>query len=121
MKDLTVNLEDRHGTLAELGEATGNAGINIEGVCGVAAGLRAVHVLVDDEAEARAALSDAGFDVSAARDVLVVDIENRPGSMGEIARKLGDAGVNIELVYTTFGDVRVVLGVDDIDKARAAL
>jgi hypothetical protein len=31
MKDLTVILEDRPGTLADLGEATGRAGINIEG------------------------------------------------------------------------------------------
>jgi hypothetical protein len=29
--------------------------------------------------------------------------------------------VNVELVYTTFGDVGLVLGVDDVDKARAAL
>jgi hypothetical protein len=83
--------------------------------------LRAVHVLVDDETAAGAALNDAGFDVGEARDVLVVEIANRPGSMGEVARKLGDASVNIELVYTTFGEVRLVLGVDDIDKARAAL
>ena len=103
MKDLTVNLEDRHGRLADLGEATGNAGINIEGICGVAAGLRAVHVLVDDEAAARAALSDAGFDVGEARDVLVVDDENRPCSRGGVTRKLGEPGVNISLASMPFG------------------
>jgi hypothetical protein len=53
--------------------------------------------------------------------VIVVDVEDRPGSLGEAARRIGNAGVNIELVYTTFGAVRVVLGVDDVDKARAAL
>jgi hypothetical protein len=41
--------------------------------------------------------------------------------MGEVARRIGEAGVNIELVYTTFGAVRLVVGVDDLDKARAAL
>jgi hypothetical protein len=41
--------------------------------------------------------------------------------MGEVARRIGNAGVNIELAYTTFGAVRLVLGVDDVDKARAAL
>jgi hypothetical protein len=121
MKDLTLNLEDRPGRLADLGEATGNAGINIEGVCGAQEGGGAVHILVDDEAAARAALSDAGFEVGEERDVLVVDVEDRPGSMGEVARRIGDAGANIELVYTTFGQVRLVLGVDDIDTARAAL
>jgi hypothetical protein len=120
MKDLTVTLEDRPGRLADLGEATGSAGINIEGVCGAQEG-GAVHILVEDEVTARAALSDAGFEVGDERDVLVVDVEDRPGSMGEVARRVGDAGVNIELVYTTFGEVRLVLGVDDIDKARAAV
>jgi hypothetical protein len=121
MKDLTVILEDRPGRLAALGEATGNAGINIEGVCGAHEGSGAVHILVEDEAAARSALSDAGLEVDGDRDVLVVDVEDRPGSMGEVARRIGDAGVNIELVYTTFGEVRLVLGVDDIGKARAAL
>jgi hypothetical protein len=41
--------------------------------------------------------------------------------MGEVARRIGDADVNVDLVYTTFGEIRLVLGVDDIDKARAAL
>ena len=109
------------GRLADLGEATGSAAVNIEGVCGTQEGGGAVHILVDDEASARTALSDAGFEVGGERDVLVVDVEDRPGSMGEVARRIGDAGVNIDLVYTTFGEVRLVLGVDDMDKARAAL
>jgi hypothetical protein len=76
---------------------------------------------VGDAAGTRDALREAGIEVSGERDVLVVGIENRPGAMGEVARRIGDAGANIELVYTTFGAVRLVLGVDDLDKARAAL
>jgi hypothetical protein len=122
MKDLTVILEDRPGTLGDLGEATGRAGINIEGVCGTTeAGQGVIHVLVEDPAAARSALGDAGFEVRGERDVLVLDVEDRPGTMGEVARRIGNAGVNIELAYTTFGAVRLVLGVDDVDKARAAL
>jgi hypothetical protein len=55
------------------------------------------------------------------REVIVVDVEDRPGTMAQVARKIADAGVNIELVYTTFGGVRLVLGVDDFAKARAAV
>jgi hypothetical protein len=61
---------------------------------------------VDDPAATRAALSDAGIEVGGERDVLVVDVEDRPGTMGEVARRVGEAGVNIELAYTTFGAVR---------------
>jgi hypothetical protein len=122
MKDLTVTLENRPGRLADLGDATGRAGVNIEGVCGTTGGRQGViHILVEDAAATRAALSEAGIEVSDERDVLVVDVEDRPGTMGEAARRIGEAGVNIELVYTTFGAVRLVLGVDDLDKARAAL
>jgi hypothetical protein len=122
MKDLTVTLENRPGSLADLGAATGSAGINIEGVCGsTEGGQAAIHILVDDAADTRAALREAGIEVSGERDVLVVDIENRPGAMGEVARRIGHAGANIELVYTTFGAVQLVLGVDDVENARAAL
>jgi hypothetical protein len=122
MKDLAVTLENRPGTLAELGEATGKAGVNIEGMSGEARGGSAVlHILVEDAAAAREALGGAGIEVGDERDVVVVEVEDRPGTLGQVARKLADAGVNVDLAYSTFGGVRAVLGVDDPDKARAAL
>ena len=75
---------------------------------------------MEDAAATRAALSEAGIEVSGERNVLVVDVEDRPGTMGEVARRIGEAGVNIELAYTTFGAVRLVLGVENLDRARAA-
>lgn len=122
MKDLTITLEDRPGRLADLGEATGAAGINIEGMCATTGGGTAeVHVLVDDAAAAREALGSAGIDVDAERDVLVIGVEDQPGTMGEVARGVADAGVNIGLAYATFGGVRLVLGVDDLDRARSVV
>src|SRR5215218_7285294 len=54
MKDLAVILQDRPGRLGDLGEATGRAGINIEGVCGTTeAGQSLIHVLVEDAEAAR--------------------------------------------------------------------
>jgi hypothetical protein len=122
-RDLSVALDNRPGELARLGEATGGAGINIEGVCGVATGggTATIHILVEDVVATRSALENAGLEVSDEHDVLVVDVEDRPGAMSEVARNLADAGVNIELAYTTFGGVRLVLGVDDLEKTRAAI
>jgi len=122
-KDLTVLLDDRPGELARLGEATGGAGVNIEGVCCVptGGGKATVHILVEDAAATRSALENAGLEVTNERDVIVVDVEDRPGTMAEVARKIADAGVNIEVAYTTFGGVRLVLGPDDLERARAAL
>ncbi|HEX5893920.1 MAG TPA: ACT domain-containing protein [Solirubrobacterales bacterium] len=122
MKDLTVILEDRPGALADLGDATGGAGINIEGMCAVTGGGKGeIHILVDDVDATREALEFAGMEVSGERDVLVVEVEDRPGTMAAVARKLGDAGVNVGLAYTTFGGVKLVLGVDDLEKAQAAV
>jgi hypothetical protein len=121
-KDLTVFLEDRPGMLAELGEATGKAGVNIEGICALTTDGRGVlHILVEDAAGARSALADAGIEVRDERDVVVLELEDRPGTLGEIARNLSDASVNIELAYTTFGGVRLVLGVDKLEQAREAM
>jgi hypothetical protein len=122
--DLTVVLQDRPGELARLGQATGSAGVNILGMCAFTGeGRGIIHVLVDD-AEASAAhrvLEDAGMGVADQREVLVVDVEDRPGTLGELARTLGEASVNIELAYTTFGGVRLVIATDDLSSARAAL
>jgi hypothetical protein len=122
MKDLTVVLDDKPGALADLGEATGGANVNIEGMCATTTGGRGeIHILVEDPEATREALLGAGIEVRTDQDVLVTEVEDRPGTMAEVARKLGDAGVNIEFAYTTFGGVKLVVGVDDLDKARAAI
>jgi hypothetical protein len=120
--DLTVILEDRPGELARLGEATGDAGVNIEGMCAFTGeGSGVIHILVEDSARARAALDSAGMKVAYEQEVLVVDVQDRPGTLGELARQLAEAGVNIELAYTTFGGIKIVIATDDIESARAAI
>ncbi len=123
--NLTVILEDRPGELARLGEVTGEAGVNVLGMCALTGeGRGYIHVLVADQKAAvtREALEEAGMGVADAREVLVVDIEDRPGTLGEMARRFADASVNIELAYTTFGDdARLVVATDDLEAARAAL
>ena len=122
MKDLTVVLEDRPGELARLGEATGEAEINIEGMSAdTREGRGVLHILVEDAQAAREALSGAGIEVQDERDALVVEVEDRPGTMAEVARKLADAGVNVGFAYATFGGTNVVFGVGDLEEAQAAL
>ena len=120
-KDLTVYLEDRPGTLADLGEALGKAGVNIEGGCGVQDdGKETFHLLFEDAAAARQAIEETGIKVQGERDVIVADVTDRPGALGTIARGISDAGVNIELLYMATNN-RLVIGTSDLDKARATL
>jgi hypothetical protein len=119
--DITVTLENQPGRLADLGEALGEAGINAEGACGVVfEGKGYIHLLVDDPDEARSALNAAGFLASVPEEVLVAPVENHPGGMGAVARKLAEAGVNIHLTYLTV-DGQLAMGVDDLETARKAL
>ena len=124
MKDFTLVLKNQLGTFADLGEALGKAGINMEGLCGIPCeGEGLIHVLVKDAIATRKVLEDANIEIRAERDVFVLDIGrkvSKPGTGGEMARKLANAGVNIDLIYVGENN-KLVLGVDDMEKARAAL
>src|SRR5262245_59513882 len=137
-KDLMVILEDEPGELAAVCEAIGRARVNIRGLAGLTGeGRGVIHLLFDDEAagEAHRALEEAGIGVADEREVLLIDVEDRPGSVGRLARALGDAGVNIEFVYTTFSGTKLEIGglvqskaeqglvvaTDDMDAAREAI
>jgi hypothetical protein len=119
--DVSVELENRPGTIADMGEATGRAGLNLLGVCGFPCeGVGVGHLLTDDAEALRACLESAGVTVSGVREVLVTPIEDRPGALGTLARRMADADINVDLLYLAM-DNRVVMGVDDLDAARALL
>ena len=120
-KDLTVVLVNRPGTLADAAEALGRAGINIDGVCGFPSGNEGImHVLVEDAAGARDALTAAGLEVREERDVVVASVEDRPGTGGELLRRVADAGANVDLLYLAM-DGRLVLSGGDVSAIQRAL
>ena len=119
-KDLTIELDEKVGSVASAAEALGKAGVNIEGICGFVVGGKGVgHVLVADPGKARQALQTAGARVTGEQDVLILDIEDKPGSLGKLTRKIADAGVNRNTVYLAT-KTRVVIGAGEIEKARTA-
>jgi hypothetical protein len=123
-RDFTVILQDEPGQLARLGEATGQVGANIRGLAAFTGeGRGVIHLLFDDDdaERARAAIEEAGLGLADDREVLVIDVNDKPGTLGELARELADAGVNIDLAYAAYGGVRVVIATDDLENARAAL
>ncbi|MGH8915863.1 MAG: ACT domain-containing protein [Acidimicrobiia bacterium] len=113
-RDLTVMLDDRPGALADMGEALGRAGVNIEGICGVAGtgGRNELHILVADADAARSALGEAGIEVGADVGVVSSSFEDRPGELGAMARRIADTGTNIELVYVSC-DRHLILATSD--------
>ncbi len=101
MRDLSIELENRPGALAEMGEALGRAGVSVEGGgVFVHDGVGVAHFLFADANAARRALEAAGIRVVADREVLVQRLEQDvPGQLGLIARRMAEAGVNIEVMY----------------------
>jgi hypothetical protein len=120
--DITVYLDDQPGELAKLGQLFGDAGVNIGGLVAVTSGggTAEVHILVDGLAPALEALEEAGVRIASEQEVLVVPLEDRPGAVGDVARRLGDAEVNISLAYLAT-DTRLVVASDDFPGAVAAL
>ena len=118
-KDLTIYLGDHPGSLAKVGEALGKAGVNIDGICGVTVqGKGVIHILVADAAKARRTLEANHIDVAKETDVVVLDVEDRPGVLGNVARRLANAGVNLHIAYLATSS-KLVVGADDLEKVRA--
>lgn len=124
-REFKVTMEDRPGSLAKLTEALGKGGVNIEGIAAIPSGGKGdIRVVMGNAAGARQALQGAGITVEGEREVLVVDLPHRPGELAKVARKLADAGVNIDSVYSMGdrgGNRQVVLGVNDLEKATKAV
>ena len=120
MWDLAIELEDRPGSLAAMGEALGGAGVSIEGGGAWVVGRTgAAHFLFADGAAARRALEAAGIRVLAAREVVVQRLKQAvPGQLGRLTRRMADAGVNIEVLYSDH-DHQLILVVDDAARGRS--
>jgi len=117
-RDLTVRLpEDRPGELARVVHTLSRSGVNIEGFAEVDG---VVHVLARDPNAARAALRAGGYIIEREVEVLVLPMPDRPGELSMIMQRLADASVNLRFVYLGT-DTRVIIGADDITKARDAL
>jgi hypothetical protein len=120
MKDLTIAVDNRPGALADTGDALGHAGISIEGGgAWVVNGQGVAHFLFEDSAPARSALEAAGIQVLEERTVLIQRLDQaQPGQLGKLTRRMAQAGVNIEVLYSDHNN-QLILVVDDIAKGRA--
>ena len=119
--DLVIDIENTPGALASVAAAISDAGVNIAAATCVGPGERAeLHILVRHAEAARHSLAISHVAVTREREVVVVDIEDRPGALADLTRKIARAGVNLDLVYVATRN-RVVFGAADVAALRAAL
>jgi hypothetical protein len=119
--DLVIDIENTPGTLAQVATAISDAGVNIAAATCVGPGERAeLHILVPHAEAVKHALAISHVAVTHEREVVVVEVEDRPGVLADLTRKISRAGVNIDLVYIATRN-RIVFGAGDLEALRAAV
>jgi hypothetical protein len=119
--DLVIDIENSPGALAQVAAAISDAGVNIAAATCIGSGERAeLHILVPRAEAARHSLAISHLAITREREVVVVDVEDSPGVLADLTRKIARAGVDLDLVYVATRN-RVVFGAADVDALRAAL
>jgi hypothetical protein len=119
--DLVIEIENSSGALARVAAAISDAGVNIAAATCIGSGERAeLHILVPHAEAARHSLAISHLGITREREVVVIDVEDRPGVLADLTRRIAQAGVNLDLVYVATRN-RVVFGAADLDALRAAL
>jgi hypothetical protein len=119
--DLVIEVDNTPGALAEVAAAVSDAGVNLAAATCIGAGESAeLHILVPHPEPVRHALANTHLGISREREVVVVEVDDRPGVLADLARRIALAGVNLDLLYIATRD-RVVFGAPDLDALRTAL
>jgi len=121
VKQLMVTTPNEVGTLGRVSISLKDAGLNISHLCASALGEQArFMIVVSNPTEAAQILEGMEHEVSQ-DDVLEVEFENAPGTLSLVAKKLGDAGIDILYIYGTTGDGSNVIGVMSTNDNQKAL
>ena len=119
--DLVIDIENTPGALARVAAAISDAGVNIAATTRIGTREKAeLHILVPHPEAAKHSLAISHLAVTREREVVVVDVEDRPGVLADLTRRIARAGVDLDLVYVATRN-RVVFGSADLPALRAAL
>ncbi len=120
--DIVIEVDNSPGSLAAVAAAVSDAGVNLAAATCIGRGETAeLHILVPHAEPVRHALAITHQAViTREHEVVVVEVHDRPGELADMARKIADAGVNVDTIYVATNN-RVVFGSDDIDGLKAAL
>lgn len=124
-KQITIWVESSPGQMGRIASALGNANINITAFTAYTmGGESSIRLQVSSPAKAKKVLVALGLRVTE-EEVLRVTVADKPGILGIIGGRLGEAGVNVEFAYSTVTQgsrkTDVVLGVADMAGATKAL
>jgi len=124
-KQISAWVEDRPGVLGRVADALGEKGVSIRAfMAAVLDGKGFVRLVVDRPAAARKIFAAHGWKTTE-DEVVEVTVPDRPGALGKVADRLGDAGINILYAYVgTSGSaskVKLYICVADVPAALKVL
>jgi hypothetical protein len=124
LKQFDVVVQDKPGEVAHIAEALAKGAVNIKGIAterGPTSPM--LHIISDDDASARKTLTNAGLQFKE-KDIFVVGLQNKPGELAKITKRLARGGVNIESLFilvSSSPQTEIAIGVDKPDEARKLL
>jgi len=119
--DLVIEISNEPGALAQVASAISDAGVNLAGATCIGTGGEVeLHILVPHAEAAKHALAISHVAVSREREVVVVEVEDRPGVLADLTRKVAQAGIDLDLLYVATRN-RLVFGAADLAGLKAVL
>jgi len=100
-KQFAIFMDNRPGALARTCQALERAKVNILALSILDSVDHAIVRMVVDQAEEAGKVFSGLKLMVTMRDVVYMDVPNRPGELGKIAERLAEAGINIEYAYCT--------------------
>ena len=125
VKQISAWVEDRPGVLGQVADALGAKGVSIRAFTATAIDGRGfIRLVVDQPGAAKRILKAQEWKVTD-EDVIEVTLPDRPGALGQVADRLGAAGVNVSYAYVgtakSASKVNLYLAVNDVKAALKAL
>jgi hypothetical protein len=101
VKEIRLSMPNRVGLLSEITTAVAKAKVNLNAICAYALENTAFfNLITSGNTKAKKALAPLGFAIEE-KDVIQVELPNKPGEMQKVAKKIADAGIDIDFMYAT--------------------
>lgn len=122
VKEIVVIVINKIGVLADMAKIMASHGINIEAIVGYAINNEAkIMVVTDDNLRATDALKKAGYKSVKEEEVVIVELENKPGALKLVTSNLASEGIDIKHLYGTTCPggcpAKIVLSTSENEKA----
>jgi hypothetical protein len=119
VKEIRLSMPNRVGLLSEITTAVANAKVNVNAICAYALENTAFfNLITGSNAKAKKALAPLGYGIEE-KEVIQVELSNKPGELQKVAKKISDAGIDIDFMYATTAGGKAVCVLKTADDLNA--